>query len=66
MKPDKHFFPISSHRQTYQNYQPLQIGEKVLLVSFFNVIFKLRYFLKMCPIFVSYIDNFDRSNGNLI
>ena len=49
---NKHFFTKSCHRQTYQNYEIL--------------IFKILYFLKLCPIFVGSVHNFGKSDDDKI
>ena len=69
---NKHFFTKSCHHQTYQNYeQPPRTSQNSYFQSHFTVfvkilIFKILYFLKLCPIFVSSVHNFGRSDDDKI
>ena len=48
----KHFFTISCHRQTYQNYEQSRQKLGTFLEN------KVLYFLQMCPIYVTSVHNF--------
>ena len=71
---NKHFSTKSCHRQTYQSRQKLgTISEnKVSIIKIYKniflkiLIFKILYFLKLCPIFFSSVHNFGKSDNDKI
>ena len=45
----------------------IRLGDELLLKYVFeNLIFKILYFLKLCPIFVDSVHNFGRSDDDKI